>query len=261
MKEKCIHVISDKESHELYSSFPLKEATIKYHAINYYKRSIQKDELGIIILDCGFKVKMGLRILKEIKAMWQGVPIIFITDASSENTAIDAFRIGARDYFKKPVDVSELRDSIERLLRVKGSFTEKRMQAVDRRTQSGMRSFIQVKSDLPSNLLRSISYIEETLPDVKALSLEILSKKANLSKYHFCRSFKKSTGMTPMQFVTRLRINRAKELLRRKNNNISRIAIEVGFNDFSNFIRHFKKHTGVTPKIFRSSIKLKNFTT
>jgi AraC-like DNA-binding protein len=255
MKERFILVITDKESHELYSSLPLKESKIKYHVIKNYKSQIQKDDPGIVILDCGFKVKMGLRILREMKAMWQGVPIIFITDASSESTAIDAFRIGARDYFKKPVDVSELRDSIERLLRFKVSFTEKRMPIVDRRTQSGGRSFFQVKSDLPSNLLRSISYIEETLPDVKALSLETLSKKANLSKYHFCRSFKRSTGMSPMQFVTSLRINRAKELLRRKNNNISRIAIEVGFNDFSNFIRHFRKHTGVTPKTFRNSLK------
>jgi AraC-like DNA-binding protein len=255
MKEKFIHIISDKESQELYHSLPLKKTIIQYHLINHYKTSIAKKELGVILLDCGFKVKMGLRILRELKIIYPGVPIIFLTDASSENTTIDAFRIGARDYFKKPVEVSELKDAIERLLMVKTYLTETRIRAIDKRTQSGGRSFIQINSDLPSNLLRSISYIEETLPDVKAISLENLSKKANLSKYHFCRSFKKSTGMTPMQFVTSLRINRAKELLRRKNNNISRIAIEVGFNDFSNFIRHFKKHTGVTPKTFRSSFK------
>jgi AraC-like DNA-binding protein len=170
--------------------------------------------------------------------------------------------MGARDYYKKPVKITEIIDTIERLLRIKSSFTvaQKRVQSVDRRIQPGERSFVQMRSDTPVNIIRSISFIEEKLPEVKALSLEELSKKANLSKFHFCRSFKKSTGMSPMQFVTHLRINRAKELLRRKNNNISRIAIEVGFNDFSNFIRHFKKLTGVTPKTFRSSIKLKNFT-
>jgi AraC-like DNA-binding protein len=258
MHERFIHIISDKENQELYHSLPLKETKIKYHLINHYKMSMVGDELGVILLDCGFKVKMGLRILRELKTMCSGVPIIFLTDTSSENTAIDAFRMGARDYYKKPVKITELKDTIERLLRVKSSVNvaQKRVQVVDRRIQSGGRSFFQMGSDTPVNIIRSISFIEEKLPDVKALSLEELSKKANLSKFHFCRSFKKSTGMTPMQFVTHLRINRAKELLRRRNNNISRIAIEVGFNDFSNFIRHFKKHTGVTPKTFRSSVKL-----
>jgi AraC-like DNA-binding protein len=257
MQEKYIHVISDKENHELYDLLPQKEVKIKYHLINHYKMFLVENDLGVILLDCGFKVKMGLRILRELKIKCPGVPIIFLTDTSSENTAIDAFRMGARDYYKKPVKITELRDTVERLIRVKTSFTvaQKREQSVDRRIQSGGRNFVQMKSDAPVNIIRSISFIEEKLPDVKALSLEELSKKANLSKYHFCRSFKKSTGMTPMKFVTHLRINRAKELLRRRNNNISRIAIEVGFNDFSNFIRHFKKHTGVTPKTFRSTVK------
>ncbi len=57
--------------------------------------------------------------------------------------------------------------------------------------------------------------------------------------------------MNPMKFVTLLRIERAKELLKRNDFTVSLVANEVGFKDLSNFIRQFKKNTGVTPTMYR----------
>jgi AraC family transcriptional regulator len=75
----------------------------------------------------------------------------------------------------------------------------------------------------------------------------------NLSQYHFCRLFKQSTGITPHQYLTRCRIDRAKQLLLKTELTITEVAFEVGFTNHSSFTRLFRQYVGVTPKVFRAS--------
>ena len=83
----------------------------------------------------------------------------------------------------------------------------------------------------------------------------MLANQANVSKYHFCRLFKRRMGTTPMQFVLARRIIRAKELLRREGLTISMVAAEAGFSELSSFTEQFKKFTGKTPTQYRKSLK------
>ncbi len=108
---------------------------------------------------------------------------------------------------------------------------------------------IMVTSDKPQNLLQVVAFIEGNL--WSSMELGSLAKQAHLSKFHFCRVFKRHIGMNPMKFVAVLRIERAKELLTRNDKTVSLVANEVGFRDLSNFIRQFKKLTGVTPTMYR----------
>lgn len=64
--------------------------------------------------------------------------------------------------------------------------------------------------------------------------------------------------MNPMKFVTALRIERAKELLKKNDLTVSLVAKEVGFKDLSNFSRQFKKVTGVTPTAYRSTARIES---
>jgi len=96
-----------------------------------------------------------------------------------------------------------------------------------------------------------IDYINDHLD--QELSLEELAAIAQLSPYHFCRSFKRSTGLTPHQYVIRQRVERAKLLLKDGKVKISEVAVACGFTHQSHLNRHFKRLTGVTPKIFSSS--------
>ena len=61
------------------------------------------------------------------------------------------------------------------------------------------------------SVLRSISYISNNL--ASEITLEQLAAEAHLSKYHFCRLFKKHFAMTPMEFIACLRIRKAQDLL------------------------------------------------
>lgn len=94
-----------------------------------------------------------------------------------------------------------------------------------------------------------IDYIQSHLE--QNLGLEELAGVVQLSPHHFCECFKRSTGMTPHQFVISCRIERAKELLLQRKVAIAEIARLVGFVDQSHLHRHFKRWVGVTPKQFQ----------
>ncbi len=103
----------------------------------------------------------------------------------------------------------------------------------------------------PTHLQLVINYINDYLD--QELGLEELAAIAQLSVYHFCRSFKRSTGCTPHQYVIRQRVERAKLLLKDGKMGISEVAIVCGFTHQSHLNRHFKRLTGITPKNFSNS--------
>jgi len=85
----------------------------------------------------------------------------------------------------------------------------------------------------------------------REISLETVSKVANMTKNAFCKYFKKRTNKTYIQFLNEFRIERASRLLQEKNDyTISEIAFMSGFRNISNFNRIFKKIRGVNPSQF-----------
>lgn len=87
------------------------------------------------------------------------------------------------------------------------------------------------------------------------LNLEDLAKIAKMSKYHFCRSFKKHYGIAPMQYFVELRISKAKELLMFSDLNITQIAYSVGFNDARYFSQVFKQKESLAPAEYAKKYK------
>jgi len=73
----------------------------------------------------------------------------------------------------------------------------------------------------------------------------------NMSKAHFTRVFKQTTGLPPVQFILGIRIDRAKELLDFTDMSIAEIAEASGFRDQNYFARIFKKITGMSPSQYR----------
>ncbi len=94
-------------------------------------------------------------------------------------------------------------------------------------------------------LRRALDFIQENLG--KNVSLAELCRDAEMSKYHFCHLFKRSTGFAPHQYVTRERVRRAQRLLEEHRLSLVEIANELGFSDQSHFTRIFRAAVGVTP--------------
>jgi len=93
-------------------------------------------------------------------------------------------------------------------------------------------------------------YIHEHLQE--NISLDDLAGSVGLSRYHFARRFRQSTGTTPHEFVLQQRIERAKTLLHRTNTALLDIASVCGFADQSHMTREFRKRVNVTPGRYRA---------
>ena len=111
---------------------------------------------------------------------------------------------------------------------------------------------IKESANEPPTVARARKYIEENYD--QRLSLEEAAKSVNTSVRYFCKVFKKSTSMTFVDYLTRLRIEKSKNLLLNPNKRISEIAFEVGFESLTQFNRSFKKLAGQTPTEYRKTI-------
>jgi AraC-like DNA-binding protein/ligand-binding sensor protein len=104
----------------------------------------------------------------------------------------------------------------------------------------------------PPVIARARSYIFEHQGE--HLSLGQVAKAVNASSFYFCKLFKKSTGINFIDYISQLRIDKAKNLLLNPNCLISEIAFEVGFQSLTHFNRVFKKITGQAPTQYRAQL-------
>jgi AraC family transcriptional regulator len=121
-----------------------------------------------------------------------------------------------------------------------------------------LRSYAEVRYPLSGpprltddQLRAAIDFIHNHIGE--SLELGSISRAAGLSEFHFARLFKAATGVTPFQFVTRTRIERAKELLRKTRLPIFEIAERVGYLKPSHFSARFRAVSGCGPDAYRKS--------
>jgi AraC family transcriptional regulator len=106
---------------------------------------------------------------------------------------------------------------------------------------------------LPAHKLRRVTeFIDGNLDN--DLSLAEIAQAADLSPYHFARSFKQTTGMTPIQFLMQRRIEYAKFMLTESELPIVEVGLSAGFKNQSHFTTLFRKFTTMTPKAYRNAM-------
>jgi len=86
------------------------------------------------------------------------------------------------------------------------------------------------------------------------IKLEQIARALNVSTFHFCRRFKLETGLTFVEYLSRVRIEQAKLLLHNTHLPISEIAYEIGFQSLTHFNRTFRKLVGTSPTEYRSRV-------
>jgi AraC-like DNA-binding protein len=98
----------------------------------------------------------------------------------------------------------------------------------------------------PRSMVRVVAHIEENLGE--SLTLGTLAGVACVSPFHFARMFRLSTGYSPMAYVLRRRVERARLQLTQGCRRVADLAAELGFCDQSHFTRIFRRTTGFTPR-------------
>jgi len=112
------------------------------------------------------------------------------------------------------------------------------------------------QKDLHKRLRRALVYMTGH-PEEK-ITIAMLADLAHLSQYHFLRCFRSAYELTPLQYLTRLRLKKASLLLKKSDATVGSIVPRCGFEDESAFIRLFKKEFRMTPIAYRKEFGKKS---
>ena len=104
-------------------------------------------------------------------------------------------------------------------------------------------------SSYSGSLGGAIDYINKNI--FKEISIDEICSASHISKYHFCRRFRRTMGMTVMDYILKTRIILAKNMLEKENSSITEVSEHCGFSSLSYFCRVFKESTGSTPLQYR----------
>ncbi|WP_165279994.1 AraC family transcriptional regulator [Paenibacillus protaetiae] len=132
------------------------------------------------------------------------------------------------------------------------SLLEQLRQLVEAGKAGGMDGGPDLQAPWDRHIARAAEYIRAHYAE--PLTIDELAAVALQSRYHFIRSFKAAVGLTPYQYVLRIRMEEAKRLLRQTAGTATEISFRLGFSAPSQFYRAFEKLVGVTPEQYRSGI-------
>lgn len=115
-----------------------------------------------------------------------------------------------------------------------------------------IRDTIYPKEYLCEQVMSAKKFIDDNFTD--KINLDTIAAEACFSKFHFLRLFKSLYGQTPHQYLTEIRIEKAKQLLR-TGLPVSDVCFLTGFESISSFKGLFKRSTGFTPSFYQKQLK------
>jgi len=142
-------------------------------------------------------------------------------------------------YFHSQVLSPEQYKSAVRLLKIFGQHVAAAASDLILKEQSGE----------PTSVHKAREYIEQH--QAEKISLGEVARAVNTSSYYFCRTFKKVTGLHFTEYLSRVRVGKAKNLLINPNLRVTEIAYAIGFQSLPHFNKMFKTFTGLSPTAFR----------
>ncbi|WP_375447264.1 substrate-binding domain-containing protein [uncultured Fibrella sp.] len=202
----------------------------------------------LIISDIMLPGMDGLQLTQRIKTdlRTSHIPVILLTAKAQMQHRIEGTRVGADAYITKPFNTQYLLETMRTTLANREKW--QRRYASDFLSQSGAGGNRQDKKFL--NELTAL--IEQHLGD-PAFGVEKLSREMGLSRVQLYRKVQALLDMNVMDYLTEVRLKRAKHLLRETSKPMAEIADETGFSSAAYFTTFFKQHTQKTPSEYRKS--------
>lgn len=189
----------------------------------------------IILMDIRMPETSGVDAQKKIIQFHPTVKSIILTAYSDFNYAKEAIKYGVADYLLKPAKPEDIKKAINKVI-----------DSIQMNPSLNSHIYLEntEKYDQPI-LQNAISFIEKNF--TKDLRLKEIADLIHLNPQYFSRLFKKETGLTFKEYVTKLRIGKAKRLLLNTDMPIYRIASEIGFSDAAYFSKVFLKYEHQSP--------------
>ncbi|MFT6867619.1 MAG: signal transduction histidine kinase/DNA-binding response OmpR family regulator [Cyclobacteriaceae bacterium] len=235
-------IVEDNSDMRKYVSGLLKPYFEVRQAINGLEglKILEKDKVKIIISDMMMPEMDGLAFSKKVKATpeWNKIPFIHLTALSDDATKKEALRIGIDDYLQKPFDPEEL------IIRLQNLYQNAAFRMEEEPDKEESISF-------DDKLLKKLR--DEVMDRISDSNFNVLSLAdcAAMSERQIYRYLKNATGLTPLQFIQEIKLNKAMELAQKRVYlSSNELAAAVGFQYSPYFSTLFEKRFGKKPSAY-----------
>jgi YesN/AraC family two-component response regulator len=216
---------------------------------------LSKSPVDIVILDIKMPKMNGLMLLAAGKELDQRIKWIIISAHADFYYAQEALRQGASDYILKPIGKQKLIALITRLhaemVMEQEKWTAKEQLELEEKALKAAQPVKDADKASTGMIDTAIQYIHEHFHE--NVSLDKVAAAVYLNPTYFSLLFKQKVGAGYKEYITQLRMEKAKALLRDTPLKVSDIAIQVGFNDMRHFTQVFRKSCQETPTEYRMS--------
>lgn len=202
---------------------------------------IKELEPDLVITDIRMPILDGLGLIEKIRNRFPDMKCVIVSGFSDFEYAKTAIRLHVSEYLLKPIDPEELQKA---LLSIRHEFEVTQKSVDDIFNDGTAHNTPEQIGELLKNYLTENYNLE--------INLNLIADNMNYSPSYLTRLFCQQFGVTPLKYISSLRIAKAKHLLKHNPNlSVRQIGEMVGYQDQAYFSRFFKKQTGVSPADIR----------
>lgn len=195
-------------------------------------RILKSQKVDLLITDIEMPGNTGFDLADYVLENHLDITCCLLTSYARFDYAQKAVKLHTFDYLLKPLQKEEL---VSLLLKFKSQFETQKTP-------------VEKYSPLVE---QTIAYVRTNLKE--SISRETITNELHISEGHISHLFKKETGMSLTEYITNMRINKAKELLKDTNDSIAEICEQIGYNYQAYFTKIFKEKTGMSPMQYRKN--------
>lgn len=195
-------------------------------------KMIRDLEPDIVMTDIQMPRYTGLEMIEKAKEMGAECVFVILSGYADFDYARQAIKLGVKEYLLKPATISDVKDL---LLKLTGTKKESREQSIE-------------TEDYSRVVREMITTMEESYG--MRLGLDTFAEKFRLTPEYISNLFARETGMTFSNYLKKVRIEKAKELILTTDLKIYEVACSVGYPDQKYFSKVFKEYTGTSAKQF-----------
>ena len=229
----------------LENEYTIVEATNGKDGLNKSTENIP----DLIISDIMMPKMDGFELCEQLKTdeRTSHIPVILLTAKATSKDKITGYETGADDYIMKPFDIKVLRVRVGNLIgqrkKLRKHFLQEGIFNLDNENITSVdRKFLE----------KAVKIINEHLSDM-SFGVESFAGELSIGRTTLYKKLIALVGESPGDFIKRIRLSKANNLLKINAGNISEIALEVGFDNPAYFSECFKKQFGVTPSKYQST--------
>lgn len=209
--------------------------------------TIREMQPDLVITDIRIPYLDGLSLIEECREFLPETDYIVISGYTEFEYARRALLLGVKGYIDKPVTIEKLKDVIDRI----GTEPPKESGGLQDTLSMQQSPFVpqHKEEEVHSAIKKLLAYIDENYH--RDIGLTELAEMVQMNPAYLSALFKENVGESYIKYLTRIRMDRAKELLT-SGMKVTEVAEKVGYSNYNYFCATFKKHTGMIPSEYRN---------